>query len=152
MNPTTNLLSCSNEQPSTNIISRKFFNTYTNSTNNLPRRMIATRRASSMESNSTHMNSSIYNFSESTVNNHSSIYDENTLKKQATKANGYKRKLQNEQQDKKRQKLTIKTTKHHASMLKSSYPMDKLEIEQFCFIHLGILKNYSFHISEILNR
>jgi len=79
------------------------FNTNTKSSiNNNSRRIIATRRTSLIESDLSHITSPI--------NNHNSTYDENTLKKETTKINGFKRKSQNDQQEKKRQKLTTKNT------------------------------------------
>ncbi|CAF1094623.1 unnamed protein product [Rotaria sordida] len=123
INPTTptNLLyHQTNEQSTNKIISRKFFNTNTetNNNNNKSRRIITTRRTSLIESDlSSHLNSTNYDHSKTIMN----IYDENTLKKQTTtKPNGYKRKLQNDQQEKKRQKLTNKITKQQTNNIKSS--------------------------------
>ncbi|CAF5224788.1 unnamed protein product, partial [Rotaria magnacalcarata] len=56
---------------------------------------ISTRRTSLIESDSSKINS------KAIITNHMNIYDENTLKNQTTKNNGYKRKLQNDQHDKK---------------------------------------------------
>ncbi|CAF3559365.1 unnamed protein product [Rotaria sp. Silwood1] len=112
INPTTNLLYQTNEQSTTKIISRKFFHTNTElSNNNLSRRLLTTRRRSLIESDLTN-----YDHSKIIMN----IYDENTLKKQTTKTNGYKRKLQNDQQEKKQQKLITKTTKQQTNNIKSS--------------------------------
>jgi hypothetical protein len=117
IHPTTNLLFQpqqsieSNEQPTPKIIPRKFFHTNDKSSpnNTNSRRMITTRRTSLIESDLSHITSSIYDLPKPTILNHNNIYDENTLKKQ--KINGYKRKSLNEQQEKKRQKLTTKPIK-----------------------------------------
>jgi hypothetical protein len=84
IHPTTNLL-CQSEQ--LNDESKKFIP-------KTSRRIITTRRTSLIESDLSHITSPINN-----------IYDENTLKNQTTKINGFKRKFQNDQQEKKRQKL-----------------------------------------------
>ncbi|CAF3421433.1 unnamed protein product [Rotaria socialis] len=102
--PPTDTLSInkSNEQSKTKVISRNVFNTNSESTNkSLVRRMISTRRTSLIESDSLKINSTNYDHSKTIITNHMNIYDENTLKNQTTKTNGYKRKLQNDQHDKK---------------------------------------------------
>jgi hypothetical protein len=125
IHPTTNLLFQSpqqnefSEQLTTKIIPRKFFNT-----NQSSHEKITTRRASLIESDLPPITSTIYDLSKPIVNNHSSIYDENTLKKQTTKTNGYKRKSQNEQQEKKRQKLTTRTNNTSACFVKQILSQD----------------------------
>jgi len=123
IHPTTNLLSQPQQSNELNDQSatKKFLNPNPE-TNNISRRIITTRRTSLVESDLSHITSSVYDLSKPTINNHNSIYDENTLKKQTTKTNGFKRKFQNEQQEKKRQKLTTKTIKqstNNTSTLKS---------------------------------
>jgi hypothetical protein len=73
--------------------------------NHLVRRIITTRRTSLIESDLSHITSTIDDPPKTTIN---SIYDENTLKKQ----NGFKRKLHHEEQDKKRPKLSTKTSNY----------------------------------------
>ncbi|UJR09492.1 hypothetical protein I4U23_013730 [Adineta vaga] len=132
IHPTTNLLYQSQQtsetiEPSTpKIIPRQFFNTNSDlnsksaTTNTSSRRIISTRRTSLIESDLSHITSSMYELPKPIIHNQSSIYDENTLKKQTTKTNGYKRKSLNEQQqEKKRQKLTTKTIKQQTNNLKS---------------------------------
>ena len=85
----------------TKIVSRKFFNSNELTNPKTSRRLISTRRRSLIETDS-----SIYDLPKTIVHNHLNIYDENTLKK----SNGNKRKLSNEQQEKKRTKLTTRTT------------------------------------------
>lgn len=109
INPTTNLLYQSNEKSPTKLVGRKFFEP----DNKSSRRVITTRRTSFIESDLALINASI--------NNHINIYDENTLKKSVTKTNGYKRKIPNDQQEKKRQKLTPKTTKQQSTTISKSY-------------------------------
>ncbi len=117
IHPTTNLLSQqSNEshpESTTKSISRTFFNSNELSNNKISRRFISTRRSSSIETDQYHSSSSIYDHLPKTlITNHTNIYDENTLKKPSTtKTNGNKRKLFNEQHDKKRTKLTSRTIK-----------------------------------------
>jgi hypothetical protein len=127
IHPTTNLLfqpqpkTELNEQPSPKIVSRQFFHTNPE-TNNISRRVITTRRTSLIESDLSHITSSIYELPKPMIHHHTSIYDENTLKKQTTKPNGYKRKSQNEQQEKKRQKLTPKATKQQTNNISTFCP------------------------------
>ena len=53
---------------------RKFFNTNTETkTNNIPRRIITTRRTSLIESDLSHITSSIYDHPKTTINNQNSI-------------------------------------------------------------------------------
>jgi hypothetical protein len=116
INPTTNLLSqqstdTNEQQSTTKIISRQFFNSNEITNNKLSRRPISTRRSSLIETNS----SSIYDLPKPIINNHTNIYDENTLKNQTTKTSENKRKALNDQQDKKRTKLTSKTIKHQTN-------------------------------------
>ncbi|CAF1150826.1 unnamed protein product [Adineta ricciae] len=132
IHPTANLLYQSQQtnepaEPTTpKVIPRQFFNTNsdlnmksaTASTNS--RRVISTRRTSTIESDLAQIASSMYELPKSNVHNHNSIYDENTLKKQTTKTNGYKRRSPNEHQEKKRQKLTTKTAKQPTNNPKSS--------------------------------
>ncbi|CAF0901297.1 unnamed protein product [Adineta steineri] len=138
IHPTTNLLFQSqqpnelNEQLTPKIIPKQFFNTTTESTttssstttstiqNNIPRRVISTRRTSLIETDFSHITTSLQELPKPIIHNHNNIYDENTLKKQTTKTNGYKRKSQNEQQEKKRQKLTTKTIKQQINNTKSA--------------------------------
>jgi len=107
--PTPNLQSTDSteqSQSTTKIISRKFFNSNELTPNKNSRRPISTRRSSLIETDQYHSSSSIYDLPKPIINNHLHIYDENTLKKP-----GNKRKLANEQQDKKRTKLTSRTIK-----------------------------------------
>jgi len=109
------------QQSTTKIISRQFFNSNELLNNKISRRLIPTRRRSLIETDQCHISSSIYDLPKPIINNHINIYDENTLKKSTTKLNENKRKLSNEKQDKKRTKLTsraIKQTINNNSRLK----------------------------------
>lgn len=112
---TNSTIAHSNEQTQPKIISRKFFHTNPESNNkSFTRRVISTRRTSLIETDLAKINS--------TITNHSNIYDENSFKKQT---NDYKRKFSNDQQDKKRQRLAPKATKQsatNASMFHYSLP------------------------------
>ncbi|UJR36636.1 hypothetical protein I4U23_029355 [Adineta vaga] len=110
----------SNEQiqSTTKIVSRKFFNSNEVIHNKTARRPISTRRTSANETDS----SSIYDLPKSSVNNHTNVHDENSLKNQISKANGNKRKFFNEQQEKKRTKLATRTVKPQATNTKSLNP------------------------------
>lgn len=132
IHPTTNLLfqsPQSNEsgEPSTpKTAVRQFFHTSAESNgrslsaNNAGRRAIGTRRTSLIETDLSSMNASIYELPKPAVTNHASIYDENTLKKQTTKTNGYKRKSPSEQLEKKRQKVTTKAVKQSTNHMSTS--------------------------------
>ncbi|CAF1386289.1 unnamed protein product, partial [Adineta ricciae] len=102
----------------TKIISRKFFNSNELTNTKTSRRPIATRRTSLIEADS----SSIYDLPKTLVNNHTTVYDENSLKNQIMKMNGNKRKVFNEQQEKKRTKLTTRTVKQQVNTTKPSNP------------------------------
>ena len=131
IHPTTNLLLQpqqaieTTEQSTAKLVPRKFFHTnpeLTNksSTDHFQRQMITTRRTSLIESDLSHVTSSVYDLPKPIMHNFNNIYDENTLKKQTTKTNGYKRKSQNEQQEKKRQKLTAKAIKQQTNNTSTS--------------------------------
>ena len=131
IHPTTNLLFPPQqsietiEQSTIKSIPRRFFHTNPelnnkSSIDQLSHRMITTRRTSLIESDLSHVTSSIYDLPKPIMQNDNNIYDENTLKKQMTKTNGYKRKSQTEQQEKKRQKLTAKAIKQQTNNTSTS--------------------------------
>lgn len=105
----------------TKIISRKFFNSNELTNTKTSRRPIATRRTSLIEVDS----SSIYDLPKALVNNHTNVHDENSLKNQI---NGNKRKVFNEQQEKKRTKLTSRTVKQQTNNTSTYQTSDKFTI------------------------
>lgn len=109
IHPTSNLLMQSSNEfneistMTTKIFPRKFFNSNETS---IQRRLVSTRRTSLVEPDSYHTSSSVYTLSNSLVTNHTSIYDENSLKKPANK-----RKTNTDPQEKKRAKVNSRTIK-----------------------------------------
>ena len=95
-------------QSTTKIIPRQFFNSNEMSTDKSSRRFISTRRTSSVDIEHYQSSSSLYDLPKSVLHNQLHIYDENTLKKSTTKR---KVPTVNDSQEKKRTKLTSRTTK-----------------------------------------
>ena len=119
----------------TKIISRKFFNSDELINNKNARRLIGTRRKSllDIDQSQSSSSSSIYDISKPIINNHINIYDENSLKKPTTitKTHGNKRKFTNEQQEKKRTKLTSRTIKQLTNNnSRSSFLIEEYQIFQ----------------------